>query len=505
MFPLLILFFSVSVIFTWVIFQLIGKNYALDQPNSRKRHVSTIPQIGGLVFGPFFLLIGWWLELLPGWYLICGLVTILLGATDDVRHVPWQIKLTVQLALVVYIATIFWGTFNIITFYTYSIPVTQIFLLVIFLLWFIGIYNAVNLIDGLDGLAGGFMVIVCIGAALAGNGAFAQLNYVFAVLLLGFLIFNQRPAKLFMGDAGSLLLGFHTAVLPLLFVESIPANNNLNMTPFILLASYLVADTTRVFFTRLVARKSPMTADTIHLHHLILQQSGSYLSSIYSIYVITIISAIATSFSFHNVLSDNAMLGHLALMLVFILTPPVQSYVPIITRTIRPFYTWNKSNQPTPPLILRTIFVFMLLIGLIVSLCVNCELVSIIGWQHGLAVILLLVFGFLHRKDKMAMYAGQMGLTLLFAEIYWDIELGTITKLFTTLFLVSYVIFSLEKRTGCNISKFASLDLLMILIAFGNMCIFALGYPVSAWFFLPLLSVWFGLRFVLLRTLYLGL
>ena len=318
-----ILFFSVSIIITWVVFQLIGKNYALDHPNLRKRHRSSVPQIGGLVFGPLLLFIAWWLGLAPGWYLICGLVSILLGAADDVRHVPWQVKLIVQLALATYIATIFWGSFDTITFYNYSIPVTQISILLIFLFWFVGIYNAVNLLDGLDGLAGGFMVLVCIGAALAGGGPFAQLNLVLATLLLGFLVFNQRPAKLFMGDAGSLFLGFHTAVLPLLFAENNQAIKTLNMTPFVLLASYLIADTTRVFFTRLVARKSPMTADTIHFHHLILQQSGSYLVSILSIYVFTLILTIIAVISFQNVFSANAMLAHLSLLLIFILSPPI--------------------------------------------------------------------------------------------------------------------------------------------------------------------------------------
>ena len=79
-----ILFFSVSFIFTWILFQLIGKNYALDHPNLRKRHSSSVPQIGGLVFGPLLLLIAWWLGLAPGWYLISGLVSVLLGAADDV-------------------------------------------------------------------------------------------------------------------------------------------------------------------------------------------------------------------------------------------------------------------------------------------------------------------------------------------------------------------------------------------------------------------------------------
>ena len=501
----MILYFSISIIFNSILFNLLGRFYALDHPDSRKRHGSSIPQIGGLGFGPLLLLICWWLDLLPGWYLIGGLASILLGTMDDLNHVPWQIKLMVQLILTAYIANIFWGRFNIITFYNLSFSVSQIGLLSIFLIWFIGIYNSVNLLDGLDGLAGGFMLLLCIGLGMSDSGVFSQLNSIFAVILLGFLVFNQRPAKLFMGDAGSLFLGFHIAVLPLLFVESNSTIETLNMTPFILLASYLVADTTRVFLTRLAAKKSPMTADTIHFHHLILQQSGSYLSSILSIYLVTIISVMSAVFSFHNILSTNVMLGHLSLLLIFILTPPVQSYVPIVTRILRPFYSWQKNIKKTSPFLFRTLFIVTLLIGLLFSLFVYCDLTAIVKWQNGLAVFLLLVFIFLNREGKIAMYAVQLGLILLFAEVNWKTELSMFIKLFSILLIVSYMIFILERRKGCNISKFSSLDLLMILISFGGMCISALGFPVSVWFFLPLLSIWFGLRFIFLRTFYLNL
>ena len=502
--PILIL--SVSVIFTWFVFQIVGRTYALDYPGLRKHHGSSVPQIGGLVFGPLLLLIAWWLGLAPGWYIISGFVSILLGAADDLLHVPWHVKLTVQLALMVYIATIFWGSFNTITFYNYSFSVTQIFLLVIFLIWFVGIYNAVNLLDGLDGLAGGFMVIICIGCAMLGNGAFSQLNFVFAIVLLGFLVFNQRPAKLFMGDAGSLFLGFHTAVLPLLFIEDNPAIKTLNMTPFVLLSSYLIADTTRVFFTRLASRKSPMTADTIHFHHLILQQSGSYLASILSIYVFTIILTIIAVISFQNVLSANVMLAHLSLLLIFILSPPIQTYVPIITRIVRPFNKWQKNEQKTSPYFFRTLFIIILLIGLFISLSVNYNIPVVLYWQGVLvAILLLLVIIFLNREEKMAMYVVQLGLILFFAEIYWDIEFNTVTKLVSILLFVSYVIFILEGRKGCNVSKFSSLDLLIILIAFGGMCVSVFGFITLSWFCFTLLSLWFSLRFVLLRTYYLGL
>jgi len=205
---------------------------------------------------------------------------------------------------------------------------------------------------------------------------------------------------------------------------------------------------------------------------------------------------------FYTELSTNVMLAHLTLLLFFILTPPVQTYVPIISKLVGPLYNWQKSQKVTSPLLLRTIFMAALLIGLITSLSFYCNL-CIITWQHGLAIILLFIFIFFNRKDKMTKYVIQLGLVLFFAELYWNTELGMITKLFTIFLLISYLVFTLEKRFGCNISKFSTLDLLLILITFGGVTITLLGFPVSIWFFLTMLSLWFGTSFLLSRTIFL--
>jgi UDP-GlcNAc:undecaprenyl-phosphate/decaprenyl-phosphate GlcNAc-1-phosphate transferase len=496
-----ILLLSGSLLFMVIILKLLGQKYALDHPDIRKKHMGAVPQIGGLAFGSLFLFITWWSGLGPQWYIVGGCISILLGTVDDNRRVPWQIKFIVQLALAAYLSMIYWGRFEVMTFYNLSFSLSQIGLLVIFLFWFIGIYNSINLLDGLDGLAGGFMLLLCLGLGLSGSGSFATLHLMFSVILLGFLVFNQRPAKLFMGDAGSLFLGFHTAVLPLLFFTQTPTTASLNMTPFVLLASFLIADTSRVFFTRLVANKSPMTADTIHFHHLILQQSNSYLTSLGFIFLITLLSVIGGMMSFYTELSTNVMLVHLALLLLFILTPPVQTYVPIIANVVGPLHKWQNEKQTTSPFLFRTVFMAALLIGLIFALSLYYNL-SIISWQHGLAVILLFIFFFFYRKVKMAKYVIQLGVVLFFAELYWNTELGIITKLFTILLLISYFVFTFEKRSGCNISKFSTLDLLLILITIGGVTLTLLGFPVSIWFFLTMFSLWFGTSFLLNRTIY---
>ena len=102
----------------------------------------------------------------------------------------------------------------------------------------------------------------------------------------------------------------------------------------------------------------------------------------------------------------------------------------------------------------------------------------------------------------MAKYVIQLGLVLFFAELYWNTELGIITKLLTIFLFISYLVFTLEKRSGCNISKFSTLDLLLILITLGGVTLTFLGFPVSIWFFLTMFSLWFGSSFLLHRTIY---
>ena len=102
------------------------------------------------------------------------------------------------------------------------------------------------------------------------------------------------------------------------------------------------------------------------------------------------------------------------------------------------------------------------------------------------------------------MYVIQLGLVILIAQVTWGGECGTFTKLFSTLLFVSYIIFTLERRLGSDISKFSALDLLMILFTIGGIVLSNLGFAFSTWFFLTLFSLWFGLRFILLRTIYLA-
>tara|TARA_Y100000590_G_scaffold470748_1_gene669215 strand:- start:8529 stop:10010 length:1482 start_codon:yes stop_codon:yes gene_type:complete len=479
----------------------IGKNYALASPDYRKKHKNYTPQLGGIIFGPIFLFFCWEFDLVNNWYIIGGIITIILGAIDDIFTISWKIKLAIQLLIALFICTVFWGTINEISFYTLNISLSKNILLLLFLIWFIGLYNAVNLLDGLDGLAAGFMFILCAGLGFIENSYFSNINILLSLILLGFLILNQRNAKIFMGDSGSLFLGYHAAVLPLLYFDLSNNGGKLIMSPFVILVSYLIADTSRVFFTRLADKKSPMTPDTIHLHHLLLQQISSYLTSIGTIYFIGLFSVIFSVYSFTNILSTNIMLGHLSLLLLFILTPPVQAYVPLLERIIKPFYSWQKESIEKQPLIYRTLFILVLLLCLFFSIVLDISFIQKMNIFHFGALLAMILISIISRKNLIITYIFQVAILLTISESLWITELSLGIRLFSSLIAVSYIIFILQKRHGCLIRDFSSLDLLVVFIVLGGITLSLIGYSISFWFCITIFSIWFGISFIFRRII----
>ena len=498
-----LLLFSIFLILIDIVYRIFGKNYALDIPDKRKIHSKIIPQIGGIIFGPIFLLLVGYFNIAPTWYLICAFVSILLGAIDDRFHLRWIIKLLVQLIILIYISSIYWDKILYITFYNYNINISQILLFLIFMIWFIGIYNAVNLIDGLDGLAGGFMIIITFSLSFINlnSNLFSDLNFILSIGILAFLVYNQRPAKLFMGDAGSLLLGFHLAVLPLLFFDSFPNSNILQITPFTIIVFFLVADTSRVFFTRIINKQNPMSADTIHFHHIIIKESGSYLASIAIIYSISLFSSWIGIISIQNTLSNNIMIIHLTLILLFVLVPPLQSYVPLIKKfLINPIYSREKNKKYVEPNKLRTFSISFILIGLFLSLSMNYNFSDSLEIPEIIGLLLLLLFILSNWNKKHILYVLQTTVLIIISKMMVADEISIFTKLFTTFLLIFVFVFSIENRFGLLIREFSSLDILSLLITSGSLIIYLFGYPINLWKILVMFVTWFSMRFIFYRT-----
>ena len=495
------LLFSISIFIFFISIKYLSPFYSFDKPGGRKNHPNPISQVGGLVFGILFLIICYFFNLAPAWFILGSLISIFLGALDDNLDINWKLKILAQLGLAFYLIFLFWGKFNSITFYNYNIQLPQFLLIIIFLIWFLGIYNAVNLIDGLDGLAGGFLIIFLMGYNFTVNNNLNYLNIVLMCLVLAFIVFNQRPAKVFMGDAGSLFLGFYVAVLPLLesdvFVNT--SRNILNITPYLILTTFLIADTTRVFFTRLISGKSPMNADTIHFHHLVFQKSGSYLTTLFFIFFLTFLSSLFAIMNSFSNFGQLGMLAHLAFIFLFILTPPAPTYVNIIWKTIKPLYIWQKKEYFMPgPSNSKIVIVIILFSILTISILSSQDISFYSDWKILLSIFSMLFFSILNRFNQISISSIQVFISLLLVLIFSNISLiNVIIKLSTILLIISWIVFIFQKIPGATIIEYSALDLIVIFLCLGGIVLFSLGMVPKIWIFLVLLSAWFSLRFIM--------
>jgi UDP-GlcNAc:undecaprenyl-phosphate/decaprenyl-phosphate GlcNAc-1-phosphate transferase len=267
-----------------------------DSVDERKIHFGNIPRLGGIGILVSFILSLFIVTVITGkgiqtggrfWAIIlCILCVHLLGLVDDFRNLRARYKFFVELAGATLLAFVGFRFQTIVLpfgigkfdFGAFSIPLT--------IIWIIGITNAVNLIDGMDGLAGGvsaisvaiyglfFMLRADPGAALA---CFALLGAV-----LGFLVFNLPPAKIFMGDSGALFLGFTLAVLPLIGPASGVVEISFISATTILLIPIL--DTFSAIIRRMRNRVSVFVPDKSHLHHKLLSLGLSVRSALLVIY-----------------------------------------------------------------------------------------------------------------------------------------------------------------------------------------------------------------------------
>ena len=277
-YPFIIAFIS-SIVIIPVIIKLVEKFHLFDKPDLRKEHTDPIPTLGGIaiVIGTLLPLFLWQPSFsVSGLYVMTAIVLIfLMGIVDDMKDLNASFKLFIELGVAAMIAfggiriTSLHGLFGI---NELPIVVQYIFTIVAIA----GVTNAFNLIDGIDGLAGGLSLIslVTAGALLliSGDDFFALLAFAMAGGVAGFLLFNYYPAKIFMGDTGSLVIGFMLAVLAIRFMQvNIQPVGEINNIPVIALSLVLIPvfDTLRVFIFRIVNGKSAFSPDKTHIHHLL--------------------------------------------------------------------------------------------------------------------------------------------------------------------------------------------------------------------------------------------
>jgi UDP-GlcNAc:undecaprenyl-phosphate GlcNAc-1-phosphate transferase len=245
-----------------------------DLPGARKVHITSVPRVGGIAMvGGVLLALGFWGEASRQMHALWAGIAVLaaFGVWDDRKALRSTPKFAGQ-AIAVLIVMV-WGGVSISALTAFErLPLPVWIAMPLAFTFLVGCTNAFNLADGLDGLAGG-MAILCLSvtallAYTVGNAAVGAGALFLVGALLGFLRFNTHPARVFMGDTGSQMLGFCAAVLTLLLTQA-PGTPLSTALPLLLLGVPII-DTLMVMTERLLAGRSPFVADRNHLHHRLL-------------------------------------------------------------------------------------------------------------------------------------------------------------------------------------------------------------------------------------------
>jgi UDP-GlcNAc:undecaprenyl-phosphate GlcNAc-1-phosphate transferase len=296
---------------------------AMDIPSERKIHDQPTPRLGGLsIFISFNLIlliasqIGFFhfpphflREIKFGWLLVASAIVLGLGAVDDFRRMPVSIKFFFQIiaglivALTIYKIEAINLPFGTIHLGFWSIPVT--------VFWVVAITNAINLLDGLDGLAAGTTFIVCaavFGISLLGqNIGIAIFSVILAGNILGFLKYNFHPASIFLGDSGAYFLGFILSILSL--QGSLKGTTTIAILIPIIALGLPIIDTILAMFRRLLKSLhimeidqeknvvkffyldgwSMFRADREHIHHRLLQIGFTQRKAVMVLYGVSLI------------------------------------------------------------------------------------------------------------------------------------------------------------------------------------------------------------------------
>ena len=282
----------------------------VDEPGERRSHDQKTPSLGGIAIfaGVIFSIILWTPFNVFGdlQYILCSFIIIfLIGAKDDILPMaPWKKLVGGALAAVILVYksnVTFSSLYGIFGIYEIpeivSIPLTVFTILVIM--------NAFNLLDGIDGLAGSISVLIAI---FFGSWFYLNARIELAILAfstcgstIAFLKYNFTPARIFMGDTGSLFIGLVSAILFIKFIEIhrevAESQYAFQAVPAVAIGILILPlfDTFRVFLLRILKGRSPMIPDRIHIHHLLIDlgmshlQATGILATVNLLFIITVI------------------------------------------------------------------------------------------------------------------------------------------------------------------------------------------------------------------------
>lgn len=323
----LIAAFVASILLTPLVKRLAFRIGAVDAPNYRKVHARIMPRLGGLAIFLAFLIGVAVLQPQSQFSLaiiIGACIIVATGVIDDMREISAKAKMLGQIVaalIVIFVGGIQIDFINLpfggqLDFGFLSIPFT--------ILWIVGITNAINLIDGLDGLAAGVSSIALITlsgmAFIMGDMFVLAFAAILAAATIGFLFYNFHPAKIFMGDTGALFLGFMISVLALLGYKNFTI---ISLIIPVIMLGVPISDTFFAIVRRYRMKKKWSDPDKSHLHHRLLDMGFTHRQTVLIIY------GIAMMFGLAAIIFSMAKLWG-AILLITVILIAIEIFVEVI-------------------------------------------------------------------------------------------------------------------------------------------------------------------------------
>jgi UDP-GlcNAc:undecaprenyl-phosphate GlcNAc-1-phosphate transferase len=357
----------------YVITQLV-KHEIVDLPGERKWHKGAIPRMGGIVI--YLISVILFLSYSSNTYsikflVLCSVPLLACGILDDIKDINWRVKFFIQIFVAGGMIYFIGQYINAIQLFGFTIGYPYDY--IIMLIFIVGVFNSMNLMDGMDGLVSGFSLIsfsVIFGLAFAdNNGALLVLTAALAGSTLGFFKYNYYPARVFLGDTGSLTLGFFLVLCSMLLVLK-DGNQILNLTFAVILLGVPIVDTFKVMIVRLLKRHNPFLPDRNHLHHVIFGCDVNHKTTVFIIHAFsfsfTVTAVYYVKISHHVAIAAFAFLSLLLISAKFLIRKLSGTFVKTMYVNLRdslPQYTINFYKRffvPLSILVISFLFFFIM-------------------------------------------------------------------------------------------------------------------------------------------------
>ncbi len=481
----------------------------LDEPDDRKVHAVAIPRCGGIglfigAISAILLYVPFERELLS--LIVGSTIIVVFGFLDDRFQLNYKWKFFGQIIAV--IGVIFGGVYiSFIPFHGLE-PGAPYFTLPLTVIFVVGVTNAVNLSDGLDGLAAGIMLMTFATIAflaIDANGmAIAIMSLAVAGGIVGFLWFNTHPAIVFMGDTGSQFIGFMAVFLSVYLTQDV--NQTLNPALPLLLLGLPILDTLSVMVRRIRAGRSPFSPDKTHIHHRFIENGFSHAEAVASIYLLQslfLASAIAFRYASDFLVIGAYLIISISILLFFYWAKKIQWRLHAMTKDNRrgwPLYRSDKLFQFCRHYINFAV-AFYLLLQLI---CLIDQIASLSTERYLLMLSASLIFFLLSKKVQDIWVRFSVYVAAIFASVMVQKipELEILTHWLMDIYLlILIVVVSLAVRITRK-SKFrvTTQDLLVLLFVIAT--VFFIDVKLIEYITIRLFCLVYAMEYLINRDYY---